>query len=210
VFILDWKSFFIKNVNEFIKLKKIQEEIFLLDKEIPEQVFQKEFSNYRFEQFDNLMSEEFWATICKLAEWSKDDYVTFAVLSPHPMDYYYKEFGYFNWLELPMNLSGDDYLNILNEGPQNYEADSIINNSTIITLFSPSKKWGIWADRDYEINVIAFNDNDLNIDAVLDTKVWLSAENEAVQEWMSYTFRPDFKVPYSISNKLIMNYAKNK
>ncbi|MFB7142940.1 hypothetical protein ACFCYN_25465 [Gottfriedia sp. NPDC056225] len=207
---MDWKSFFIKDVNKFNKLKNIQEDIFLLDKEFPNQVFQKEFSNYRFEQFDNLMSEEFWTTIRRLAEWSKDEYVIFAVLSPHPKDYYYKEFGYFNWLELPINLTGDDYLDILNEGPQNYEADAIINNSFIITLFSPSKKWGIWADRDYEITVIAFNDNDLNIDVVLDTKVWLSAENEVVQEWMSYTFRPDFKVPHSISNKLIMNYAKNR
>jgi len=40
-------------------------------------------------------------TIRGLAEKSKDDYVILAVLKPNPMDYYYKEFSYFNWLKLP-------------------------------------------------------------------------------------------------------------
>ena len=98
---LDLKSFFIKDVNEYFKLNDILESIFQLDKEIPDNVFQKEFRNYLFEQFDNVLCGEFLTTIRGLAEKSKDDYVILAVLKPNPMDYYYKEFSYFNWLKLP-------------------------------------------------------------------------------------------------------------
>lgn len=201
---LDWKSFFIQDVIEYNNLKEFLEEIFHLNKEIPDQVFQKDFGDYLFEQFDVIMSEEFWTAIRGLAEKSKDDYVILGVLNPHPMDYYYKEFGYFNWVKLPLNLNKDDYWNIINEGPRNYEADAIIFNSFIIALFPPSKKWGIWADRNYEISVIAFNDCNLNVNPIL--KSWLPVENDTVFEWMRYSFRPDFKVPQSFSQKIKRNY----
>jgi len=203
---LDLKSFFIKDVNEYFKLNDILESIFQLDKEIPDNVFQKEFRNYLFEQFDNVLCGEFLTTIRGLAEKSKDDYVILAVLKPNPMDYYYKEFSYFNWLKLPLNLSNDDYWDILNEGPQNYEADAIMYNSFKIALFSPSKKWGILADRDFEISVIAFNDNVFNIDYLQLLESWLPVENDSVIKWMRYSFRPDFKVPKSFSQKLRKNY----
>ncbi|MGJ7913750.1 hypothetical protein [Neobacillus sp. LXY-1] len=202
---MDWKSFFTKDVKEYIKLKKILEELFHLNKEIPDQVFQRGFNNYLFEQFDFIMSEEFWTTIRDLAEKSNDDFVVLAVLNPHPMDYYYKEFGYFNWLKLPIDISSVEFLNILNEGPPNYEADAIFINSFIIALFSPSKKWGIWADRNYEIAIIA-SDKEININLLPILDTWVPVEDNVVMDWTRFSFR-HYKVPKSFSKKLRMNYS---
>ncbi|WP_078554455.1 hypothetical protein [Bacillus alkalicellulosilyticus] len=203
---MEWNSFFIKDVNEYLDLKAILEEIIDINKEIPNQVFQKEYRGYLFQQFDNIMSEEFFSTIRGLAEKSNDDYIVIAVLNPHPMDYYYKEFGYFNWAKLPLSLSNGYYWSILNEGPPNWEADAIVHNSFIIAFFSPSRKWGIWADRNYEISVIAFNEKDEKNHLILES--WLPVENEEVVNWMKYSFRPDYNVPQSFTDMLKRNYQK--
>ncbi|WP_410985083.1 hypothetical protein [Bacillus cereus] len=111
---MDLKSTFIRDLQEFRNLESIVNSIFYTDRQLPEQVFRKDFGNYVFEEFDLAMSDKFWDTIQILARQAQDDYVLCAALNPHPLEYYYKEFGYFNWVKLPLNLTADEYLDILN------------------------------------------------------------------------------------------------
>ena len=82
-------------------------------------------------------------------------FVIMGVLDPHPEEYYYKEFGYYNWLKLPCDLTGDQYMDVLEEYPQDSMADSIMHNSFVVVWFPPSKEWIIIGDRSYGINILA-------------------------------------------------------
>ncbi|WP_243521918.1 hypothetical protein [Bacillus pseudomycoides] len=202
---MDLKSTFIRNLQEFKKFEKLLNRVFYTKRELPEQVFRKNFGNYMFEQIDLAMSDEFWDTIQILARKTQDDYILCAVLDPRPLEYYYKEFGYFNWVKLPINLTADEYLDILNIEPDSSPADSIMSNSFTITWLSPSMKWAIWGDRSYEVCVLAFKDQN-NVSEILpQLKTWRFVEDGAVSDWIEMGFR-GFTIPKEIADTLKNNY----
>lgn len=183
---MDLKSTFIKDLQEFRNLESIVNSIFYTDRQLPEQVFRKDFGNYVFEEFDLAMSDKFWDTIQILARQAQDEYVLCAVLNPHPLEYYYKEFGYFNWVKLPLNLTADEYLDILNIEPESSPADSITTNSFTIVWLSPSMKWAIWGDRNDEVCVLAFKVQS-NVSEILpQLRTWRFVEDEAVSDWNGF------------------------
>ncbi|MGR3779337.1 hypothetical protein ACT1UG_27655 [Bacillus paramycoides] len=202
---MDLKSTFIKDLQEYRNLESIVNSIFYTDRQLPEQVFRKDFGNYVFEEFDLAMSDKFWDTIQILARQSQDNYVLCAVLNPHPLEYYYKEFGYFNWVKLPLNLTADEYLDILNIEPESSPADSITTNSFTIVWLSPSMKWAIWGDRNDEVCVLAFKDQS-NVSEILpQLRTWRFVEDEAVSDWIGMGFR-GFTIPKEIADALKNNY----
>lgn len=192
--------FHIRNIEDFYKYKELLSKVCNQDCDLPYQVFRKEFGYYLFNQFDDAMSD--WGTLQQLASVSKDEYIVTAVLDPKPMEYYFKEFGYFNWIKFPKNIESNEYWNALELGPENWPADSISNNSFTVVWFSPSMKWAIWGDRNYEVSILAFNNEEIFRSALPFLKSWRKFD-ETVISWLELAFR---ELPVEIVKILKANY----
>lgn len=108
-----------------------------------------------FEEFDWLLSGEFWACAQKLANASKDDHLVFAVLEPEPVSYFLVEFGYYNWAILPATLSSDEYWEFLNTPHSENHAESILANAQVVVITVQSKDWAIWGERESGLCLLA-------------------------------------------------------
>lgn len=145
---------FLDDFERFAIRKRDVEACFCIGKSLPERVFNESLSYFRFEEFDWAMSAEFWPSVQTLCQSSGDASILIAVLEPDPLNYYKKEFGYFNWAELPIVASSEDYWALLNHCPDESPADSLLANSEKVVWLPPSKKWAIWGERSFEVCVL--------------------------------------------------------
>lgn len=201
---MDYKDIFIKSNKEFEKIRNILNHIFFFDNLLPDQVFHNDYNNFLFKEFDFTMSEDFWNEIKHLANKTNDDFIIMAVLNPNPKSYYYKEFGYYNWAMLDVNISPSQYLDILNICPKDSPADSIFSNSFTIVFASPSMKWAIWAEREEGVCVVAFNSK-ISYNSLISTlKGWRPFDNIVI-DWIGINYK-NFTLPSKIKDKLLKNY----
>jgi hypothetical protein len=145
---------FLDDLDTFNKQKRNVEACCCIGKSLPERVFNESLSCFRFEEFDWAMSAEFWPSVQRLCQRSGDASILIAVLEPDPLNYYRKEFGYFNWAELPIVASSDDYWTLIKHSPDESPADSLLANSEKVVWLPPSKKWAIWGERRFEVCVL--------------------------------------------------------
>ena len=203
--------FFLKNKNKYKKMKKLIEEKYYINKLLPNKIFKKTYNNFLCQEFDLIMCDEFWENIKKLSILSDDDKVIFGVLDPSP-EYFYKYFGYYSIVELSTDIENKKISNLIEYAPKNNEADSIFSNSTIIICFPLSKKWAIYADRDFEISILAFEEDYIEPLKYFLSK-WVSIE-EAIDTFLYSLFEvmPKFLKTLNISKEdfkktLIKNYT---
>lgn len=201
---MNFKNFFMKDIQQFNESKKKINEAFNTEKKLPEQVFRQSFKNFKFEEFDWAMDLEFWNTLKKLALQTKDDFVLVAVLDPNPIEYFYKEFKYYNWIRLPIDLSVDEYYEILEYGPEESPADAILYNSYTVVWLSPSMRWAIWAEREYGICIVGFNDKDHLNNLVPLLTSWRSID-ETVLSWIEANFENE-EIFQKFIESLYLNY----
>lgn len=103
---------------EFRAYQSFIENVLYRNKKLQQQVFRKNFNCFLFQEFDWALSDEVLTTIKKLSGLTQDkDFLT-AVLKPDPVEYYLKEFGYYNWLRTSVEISGEDYVNALCTSPE--------------------------------------------------------------------------------------------
>ncbi|WCK55593.1 hypothetical protein PP175_06515 [Aneurinibacillus sp. Ricciae_BoGa-3] len=199
------KDAFLIERDEYENLNALVKKVFFVDNHLPNRVFQKDYKHFFFLEFYSAMDETFWDNLKQLAKLTNDKFVLMAVLNPDPLSYYFKEFNYFNWTKLPIELSSDDYMNILNLAPDESPADSIIDNSYTIVWISPSMEWAIWGERDNGVCVIGFK-NDTNVSEYLPyIPNWLTIDNMIVKEWVGLNYK-DYKIPDDIAITLDSNY----
>jgi hypothetical protein len=201
----DYSSYFLKDHKDFKKTKHIISQIIEERNELPKKVFKPEYSFFLFENFDNTLSSDLWPILKNLTTNSNDSSVILSVLRPDPEAYYFKEFGYFNWCNIPIDINLTDYEKILNFEPVDSQFDTIQLNSNLIVWTSPSRKWAIWCDRSFEVSIIAFDSLETYNTLKPFVKDWLPAHNPIVKDWMEFTFE-NFEVPNWFSEKLISNY----
>lgn len=152
---MNMSTLFIKDLDVFNRAKTRVEKFFLPQASLPNQVFQRDFSYFEFEEFDWSLSAEFWLCIQKLAIRSRDSTLLMAVLDPEPAGYFYKQFGYYSWADVPASISQDDYWNLLNVSPAGSPADSVLTNSEKIIWLPDSAEWAIWGERSSGVCVLA-------------------------------------------------------
>lgn len=198
-------NFFIKDIKEFQSANKNLRNIFNTNKELPHQVFNQRCDYYLFEEFYWGMCEEFWPTVQYLTKIFREKEVTVAVLDPHPTNYFYKEFGYFNYLQLPTSLSSEEYRKVLEIGPEDSPPDAPYYHSEKIVWFSSSKKWAIWGERSLDICVIGFNEAVL-LDHLMKSPSKWSYLNEDVEDLIGLNFR-NMTLPQDFKDSLSKNYA---
>lgn len=204
---MNFGNLFVRDNKEFNEFKEMIIAIFNIENNLPEQVFDKKFGDFKFEEFDWTMSGEFWNTLKKLAIQTKDDFVLTAVLKPNPVKYFYKEFNYYNWIKLPVNLSADEYYEILEVGPEESPADAVVYNSYTVVWLSPSMKWAIWGERDYGISVIGFNKMSHQNKLSFSLKSWRSID-DAVLSWIETNFMSQ-ELQQDFVKTLYSNYSQD-
>lgn len=200
---LDLERFYIHDKADFEAMKKLVDNMFKTEKGFPEQVFKHQFNKFLYHSFYWTMSGDVWRQLQSLANESMDDYVLVAVLEPDPENYFRKEFKYYNWLKIPVNLSEDDYFDIIESFPKESPADAILYHSDVVIWFSPSGKWAIWGDRDWECGVIGFEGitNYKKLCPVLDS--WFSLDDTLYQKFIDY-------YPQSFVQTFFSNYGGAK
>ncbi|WP_088000467.1 hypothetical protein [Bacillus pumilus] len=181
------KALFINSDNEFKKYKVMIEKVFYTKKHLPHRVFRENFNCFLFQEFDWALSDEVLTTIKKLSGLTQDkDFLT-AVLKPDPVEYYFKEFGYYNWLRTSVEVSGEDYVNALWTSPEDSIADDIFTNSNIVVWLSNSLDWAIWGDRDLEICILATKSKKYSMQNLLSEDGWKPLNNN-LKEWLELLF----------------------
>lgn len=152
-------EYFISNTRMFADCKDRIERCCRTKANLPMQVFQEGVTFFGFEEFDWTMSSEFWTTVQSLCIGSGDESCLIAVLDPHPIDYFHKEFGYFNWAVLPVSASSEKYWDLLNRHPVESPADSIVSNSEKVIWLPASGKWAIWGERSFGMCVLGCHES---------------------------------------------------
>jgi hypothetical protein len=189
---------FISDERLFASSKANVEKCFRLKEQLPSQVFQEGFIRFEFEEFDWAMSSEFWLSIQDLSRFSGDESCLVAVLDPHPSDYYKKEFGFFNWANLPVSASPDEYWSLLNQHPDGSPADSLLANSEKIVWLPQSGKWAVWGVRSSEVCILGWREAAAPV-------VWHDVD-WALKTAVPNCFR-DRVVPQDFAERLRKNYA---
>lgn len=135
-------TLFIRNTREFEESRQEIEKT-LTNECLPGRVFHRDFRWFAFEEFDWAMSGAFWPIMQELAQASGDISLLMAVLDPEPEGYFKKEFGYYNWVNIPISASRDDYWELLSDHPESSPADSFLANSEKVIWLPRSAKWAI-------------------------------------------------------------------
>ncbi|HEK9104075.1 hypothetical protein KFD70_25700 [Bacillus pfraonensis] len=200
---MNLEALFLRDKEEFEGWNEKLNEMFHLGFNLPYQVFKKGYGNYMFEEFDFLMEDGGWDEVKKIAQMTNDSFVVMGVLNPHPVKYYYKEFGYYNWLKLPFHLSGNQYIDVLDMYPVDSPADSIMDNSSMIVWFSPSMEWIIIGDREYGIGILTIKDGSKLKHNFTSSDAWKEFDDD-VLSWISLNFEDE-----NIYKEFIRTFSKN-
>lgn len=128
------------------------------DRRLPEQVFARGYKEFRFAEFDVVMSPEFWGELQALLSASNSRALTLNVLDPSP-DYFMREFGKSGSFRLDVSASPSQYGCALEQGPEGSPADAPLYNSTVVAWVPDSKRWCIWGQRETDLCVLGMKEN---------------------------------------------------
>lgn len=202
---MNLEDLFISNMDEYKIYKDLINNVFKTSINLPENVFRDCYNNFLFEEFDWAMTEEFSEKLKQLAIETNEPFILTAVLEPNPYEYYFNEFGYFNWAKIPTDVIDDFYFEVLEHSPAESIADSILYNSRKIVWTVPSAKWAIWGDRDYGVCILGCKVGcNLKVDQILHD--WKTVEI-ALKSWIMLSFT-DQNIPSGFQTKMILNYNK--
>lgn len=177
--------------------------MFITDRTFPEQVFQPDRHCLGFEEFDWALSGGFWPFVQAVAQACHDTEVLIAVLDPTP-SWYFGEFNYFNWIELPVSASADEYWRAIDTAPPGHSADSVLINSETVLWMGNSERWGIFGERSF--GICAFGSDTETNPANVDDVNWRSVD-EALTGLVALNFAGQV-VPASFADRLRDCYSR--
>ncbi|MCG5026819.1 MULTISPECIES: hypothetical protein [Geobacillus] len=202
---MNLETLFVREKREFYQLYRTVNDVFFLENRLPKQVFREPFRYFWFEEFDWTMDGDFWTVIQQLSKKMKDEYILTAVLDPHPVEYFYEEFGYYNWVKPPVHLTSDQYVNVLELGPKESPADAMLYNSYTVIWLPSSMKWAIWGDRNYGICILGLRDANHRVDAWPIVKTWRPMD-QTVLSWVALNFANQ-QLPQEVVDSLFLHYS---
>jgi hypothetical protein len=132
------------------------------DLELPDLVFKKQWGNFLFITFDEIfLPEVFFRNLKEFLKIKLEDYFQLSVINPDPEKYFFKHFKKYSMLHFSINDREEDYLEILNRDPGNSPADSIMDNSNSILVYSDNADWGVYGERELGVAICAFRNVEL-------------------------------------------------
>jgi hypothetical protein len=199
----------IREIKDFEKLWDVVTSIFKINHRLPDQVFSPSYRNFLFEEIDWAMSADFWDSFIRpLALASQDTHLLVAVLDPEPINYFYREFGYYGWRKLAVDIGGGDYFKLLGVGPASSPADAMLFDSETVVWVPTSKQWAIWGERSSGACILAFADEKTKLAKTPLLKTWRSAD-KALDDFIDLNFK-DKKIPKEFADSLRQNYSESK
>jgi hypothetical protein len=181
------RQHFIEDPSEYAQLLASQLAIFHSDHQLPGQVFLEDFDDFRFLEFDLMLTERFWPMLANLATTSQDSEVIFTALEPDPEAYYFTHFHRYGLLRFNQTDSALDYYSALREEPPSSPADALLYVTSVASWFGTRKDWAFWGERDFGIGVAAKRDRSLRWPEIEGIK-WFTVE-DALSDLVEANFR---------------------
>jgi hypothetical protein len=99
-----------------------------------------------------LLTRRFAGMLHNLLVQSEDEFVWYLVLNPDPELYFYEAFKSYPLAKMNREITASEYLNILNDGPEDSPVDALGTNWHEAVLLPPSKRWFVHMLRSSENN----------------------------------------------------------
>jgi hypothetical protein len=179
------------------------------EKKLPKQVFKKPLSLFLFISSDEIFhTASFFERIKSFLGQIGESRCFLAVIEPDPEDYFFRHFGKYSVIEMSVDDTDEDYLHIAQEDPGDSPADAIGFNSRIVLLFSDSRRWAIYVDRDYELGIVGFaEENLLRLFISCYGREKVFSADEAVEQLLGAVYsNRDSGVPSEVRQQLVSNY----
>lgn len=151
---------FVKSKNEFDSLVSTSESLIRPSNIFPDKLFRKKYSLYLFITFDEIHMRVFFQHLRKYLKVMSEMKFVYLVLEPSPSEYVCDQIIKYKAIEFSVDDTEDEFIKALNEYSGGDEPDCVMDNSDQILIFSESKKWCVYSDREADLSVCAFSDQD--------------------------------------------------
>jgi hypothetical protein len=146
--------YLIKDLADFERINHHVNQVFDVGVSFLDQPFRADVGEFFLFPYEFVAGERFWPTLVDLAELHSDSEIEVMVLSPDPIEYFYREFEYYSAFVISTESASADYWAALSEGPPGWEADALAYRAERWVIVGPSASWGIWNDRAYGLSVV--------------------------------------------------------
>jgi hypothetical protein len=135
----------ITDSNAFCALRSECDLIFDTSKRLPEPVFrQKAVSFYAF-AYDYIANKDSATFLANIAEEFGDSVVNYMTVTPDPVDYYFKRFGFYGLASFETSALIDNYWRVMS---RDGNVDSFLfRGGDVGVIWGSSLKWGMFCDR---------------------------------------------------------------
>ncbi len=198
---------FIENTNEFLKKLSEVNSLIIEGNTLPNQVFQQKFTKFLIIEFNEIFKKIFFQQINSFVKKINDSRWNFAVLEPKPKNFfkYFKKYPFF---EIDYSDSYEDYFLLTRNEPEPSSDEAIIYNMEVAVLYSTSLSWSIYADRDFELAIIAFQDNETVKSFISECReIRIFTITEAIPELLKVIYVNNI-VPEDTRIQLLENYER--
>lgn len=147
-----------REIQSIQELKAIMEQLErLLQHPGPYPLFnlQERPASYWFVEFDYPFTDEFFDLLRKFAKDVGDKSFSFVTLSPHPLDVYYKNFGWFAACTFSIDDPISSFDEFLLKGTEEQQCDAIAYLVDCFAMISSSGSWVVYGTRESGLTVLA-------------------------------------------------------
>ena len=200
----------ISTENDYYLIEKEFNNVLDKKKSLPQNVFGQEFKFFLFIDFYDLLSPRKLFNYLKpflLGRGENTFWLT--AIDPDPKLYYGKRFNFYGAIEVSCLDTDADYLNALENYPKESIADALWCRGDLLAFFSSSHEWVVYGDRDYDIAICAFKNQQTRekFKSVYDGKGLLSD----VYEGADLVYYPPYRtaIPADELERLKKAFIKN-
>lgn len=197
---------FITDLSEFEALQRRASEVFgPQPRGLPHRTFISAFESFKFVDFDETLTRNFWPVLDWLAQQNRDTDLALLMHDPDPVSYYHAHFGRYGALRFKRGDTAEDYFLALHAVPDDSPADALFHVATTVSWFGSSRAWGIWGDRNMGVAVVGTHRRPSS---------WLSVEGlhwmdveQALADLVSLNFKNQV-VPPAVARELREGYSE--
>lgn len=135
----------------------------MIEEDIPfeKNPFKPVFKYFIGIEFDIIFNENIFEAFRKFITKCELPHFVFYVLDPNPETYFYHHFRKFSVVKVGVDMSYNDFVNIMDSDPGGSPADALNVNSNELAIFSNANNWVVLGSREWEIAIVGFTDVDV-------------------------------------------------
>ena len=152
---------FVEQKEEFLQERKKFNHVFKENAILPENVYNDNFKIFIAFEFDLFFWEFFFFRINEFVKSIGDSNYTYYVVEPSPEKYFYRNFKKYGAGIIDVDSTLEEYSEFINYRLSKKYADTLQESPDVLTLFSPTSTWGLYADRNWEIGIVGFENEEV-------------------------------------------------